>query len=195
MFVLQLLGGMHLRSARSHQQGRRTNLVVVVLGGPKIDDHTPGPDLQARLDRTLALLQKEQVQCIVVTGGAPPTYGSKGTRAEAHVMRDYLARHNVTTTILVEDQAQHTFDNAYFSRRLLAQRRILNVRLLVVTNDWHVARSRLCFEAVFGIETEIDFEAVISDKNDAEVVKRFETENQLISQGWVEATAAAYGLR
>jgi hypothetical protein len=47
-------------------------MVVVVLGAPKLDDFTPGPDLRARLDYTIAWLQTVTTApyYVLVTGGA-----------------------------------------------------------------------------------------------------------------------------
>jgi uncharacterized SAM-binding protein YcdF (DUF218 family) len=123
-----------------------------------------------------------------------------GIRSEAHVMRDYLLRHhnhhmNLSTTILVEDQSMHTFDNAFYSKQLLLDRTLWPpAKLVVVTHDWHMARSRQCFEAVFGPDMVLDLEVVVTDPNDPDIAAHIQTENQMMQQGWVEAKVKEYGL-
>ena len=67
---------------------------IVVLGAPVRDDGTPGDDLAARLDVAARLLRAGDASSyVVVSGGAPTTYGSSGVAAEAV---EFLV--NTTTT-------------------------------------------------------------------------------------------------
>ncbi len=168
--------------------------IVVVLGAPLLPDGTPGPDLTRRLE--LALTLASQGQLVVVTGGAPKTYGSSGVCAEGEAGRDFLvARGKPIAEVIVEDKAMQTFDNALLTRALLRQRPEWGqpVRLLAVTNDWHVPRARLCFEAVFGRDAQVELElhAVPSDAADPAVRERKDKEAAIIASKWVERTAAA----
>jgi uncharacterized SAM-binding protein YcdF (DUF218 family) len=166
--------------------------VVVVLGAPLRADGTPGPDLTQRLEE--ALVGASKAQLIVVTGGAPMSYGSSGVRPEAQAGADFLvARGKPWEEILVEDAAQQTFDNALLTRALLKLRPDWkeSVRLLVITHDWHVERSRRCFEAVYGRDkhVEVCFHAVLSDAEDPAVKERKKTEADILGWKWVERKA------
>ena len=82
---------------------------LVVLGAPVTADRRPGPHLRARLDAALALLAPRRdgdlgaplgflppsFDVVVVTGGAPKTYGSAGVVPEATVMCEYLVERGV----------------------------------------------------------------------------------------------------
>jgi hypothetical protein len=171
---------------------RRT--VVVVLGAPLLADGTPGPDLKQRLECALALAREGQL--VVVTGGAPKTYGSSGVRAEGQAGRDFLLAHGKPSEdVAVEDTAMHTFDNALLTRALLKRRPDWprRTRLVVVTHDWHVERSRLCFEAVFGRDQHVQLEmhSVPSDPCDPIVLERKTKEASIIASKWVERMATA----
>jgi uncharacterized SAM-binding protein YcdF (DUF218 family) len=166
--------------------------VVVVLGAPLRADGTPGPDLTLRLEEALVVAGTGQL--VVVTGGAPLSYGSSGVRPEAQAGADFLvARGKAREEILVEAAAQQTFDNALLTRALLKQRPDWNepVRLLVITHDWHVPRSRKCFEAVYGRDAHVDvcFHAVPSDAEDPAVKERKKTEADILGWKWVERKA------
>lgn len=155
--------------------------LVIVLGAPKLADDTPGPDLKARLDRSLALYRASNAMRLLVTGGNPKTYGSQGELAEGVVMRAYLEAHGVPrAAILAETEARGTFGNAVNSRQLLEPQ--LPTHITLVTHDWHAARARLCFESVFGADTIVDVDAVASDPLDAQVVERKRLEHEMLGR-------------
>ncbi len=167
---------------------------MVVLGAPLLVGGLPGPDLKQRLDMALTL--RDNASLIVVTGGAPKTYGSSGEREEGVAMQEYLITHGVSPElILVEKAARNTFDNALLTRALLKKRPggwPVPARLLVVTHDWHAERSRECFEAVFGRDVSVRIELcqVPSDKTLPAVIERIAKEKSIVVSKWVQRVAA-----
>lgn len=160
-------------------------MFVCVLGAPKLDDFTPGADLQARLERALHLYQANAGSKLLVTGGSPNTYGSKGTRAEGLVMRDFLeARGVLCDDILVEDQANGTFTNAVNSHRVIRSSLVpMPAHIVLVTHDWHAPRARLCFENAFKDEpTTFSVDAVVGDSTDPVVRERLALEAQHLAR-------------
>ena len=82
--------------------------------------------------------------------------------------------------VLIEAHSWDTIGNAYFSRVIHAEPRGFR-RMLVVTSDFHLARTRTAFEWVYGLEPrpafELDFEGVDDSEMDAAVLAgRRETE-------------------
>ncbi len=72
--------------------------VLVVLGCPVTSDGGPGPHMVDRLTHALSLCRSDPLfsSCrIVVTGGAPKTYGSSGVVAEGVVMQRFLEEHGI----------------------------------------------------------------------------------------------------
>jgi GNAT superfamily N-acetyltransferase len=156
-------------------------MFLCVLGAPKLDDFTPGPDLRQRLDRAVELYRLHPGTKILVTGGSPNTYGSKGKRAEGLVMRDFLIEHGVSSDdVLVEDKANGTFTNATNSLRVLkASSWPMPAHVVLITHDWHAARARLCFDNAFKDEpTTFSVDEIASDRDDATVVERIALEVQ-----------------
>jgi uncharacterized SAM-binding protein YcdF (DUF218 family) len=90
---------------------------------------------------TGAQLQKASGLPLLVTGGNPD--GQLPT--EAAVMRESLAVEFGVPVRWVEDRSRNTIENAQLSANLLRAAGIKSVYL--VTNDYHLRRARLLFEA------------------------------------------------
>lgn len=114
---------------------------VVVLGAG-VNGTEPSLSLRTRLDAALAYLEDNPDIPVVLTGGTG--YGEE--ISEAQCMYDYLTAHGVDGgRLILEDQASNTAENFAFSRELLEEQGIdlSHDRVAVVTNDFHIARSRL----------------------------------------------------
>ncbi|WP_226354744.1 YdcF family protein [Pseudonocardia sp. ICBG601] len=115
---------------------------VVVLGSGLVRGAVP-PLLAARLDRAVALWERERER-----GGAPMlvTSGGRGPDepvAEAVAMADYLVDRGVPSErILREDRSRTTRENLVFSRALMTER-LPGHRCVVVTNNFHAFRAAL----------------------------------------------------
>uniref|UniRef100_A0A7S4NEE4 DUF218 domain-containing protein n=1 Tax=Odontella aurita TaxID=265563 RepID=A0A7S4NEE4_9STRA len=181
-------------------------IVIVVLGAPTTPEGKPGPDLKKRLDRCLEILKidplKASKSLVAVTGGSPQTYGSSGVCPEGVCMQQYLIQRGGVPQdqIIVEDRAYHTFHNALYVKTILRERGLVvnsessdsssppaMINLIVLTTDWHVERSLLCFAAVFSDVPNVTLaepEVVPSDPTDPEVITRKSKEKMLIDR-WI----------
>ncbi|QNL45305.1 YdcF family protein [Oscillibacter hominis] len=114
---------------------------VIVLGAG-VNGREPSLALKSRLDAALAYLEEHPDIPVVLTGGKG--YGEEIT--EARCMYDYLTGHGVEgERLILEEQALNTAENFACSRALLSERGVdvENGLVAVVTNDFHVARSKL----------------------------------------------------
>nr|WP_241426847.1 YdcF family protein [Dysosmobacter acutus] len=114
---------------------------VIVLGAG-VNGREPSLALKSRLDAALAYLEEHPDIPVVLTGGKG--YGEEIT--EAQCMYEYLTGHGVEgERLITEEQALNTAENFAFSRALLSEHGVdvENGLVAVVTNDFHVARSRL----------------------------------------------------
>lgn len=114
---------------------------VIVLGAG-VNGTEPSLSLRTRLDAALAYLEDNPDIPVVLTGGTG--YGEE--ISEAQCMYDYLTAHGVDGgRLILEEQAENTAENFAFSRELLEEQGIdlSHDRVAVVTNDFHIARSRL----------------------------------------------------
>ena len=114
---------------------------VVVLGAG-VNGTTPSMALRTRLDAALDYLEQHPDIPAVLTGGQG--YGEDIT--EAQCMYDWLTAHGVDgDRLILEEQATNTAENFAYSSSLLEARGIDTAEdsVAVVTNDFHVARTRL----------------------------------------------------
>lgn len=114
---------------------------VVVLGAG-VNGTQPSLSLYTRLTAALDYLEENPGIPVVLTGGKG--YGEEIT--EARCMYDWLTAHGVDgRRLILEEQAGNTAENFAFSRELLEKQGIdpAEDQVAVVTNDFHIARSRL----------------------------------------------------
>ena len=101
---------------------------VVVLGA-RIIDGRPSRMLEARLSTALALAHSRPAATVVVTG-----------KGESDVMARWLIDHGLPASRIVEEpEATSTNENLENSRKLFPDA----ARLVVVTNGFHVARTKV----------------------------------------------------
>lgn len=113
--------------------------VALVLGARLRDDGTPSPVLVRRVEHGAELLKAGAVGHLLMSGGPTSPGGT-----EAAVMRDLaLAAGAGAELITVERRALNTIQNALFCRGILRRRNWR--RVLVVTDAFHVPRSRYIF--------------------------------------------------
>lgn len=138
---LAVLEGYVIREgAMGDRSAIRADAVVVLGAG--VNGTEPSLSLRTRLDAVLAYLEENPDIPVVLTGGKG--YGEEIT--EAKCMYDYLTAHGVDGgRLILEKHAVNTAENFAFSKELLEARGIDPAQDLVavVTNDFHIARSRL----------------------------------------------------
>lgn len=127
---------------------RHTNAsAIVVLGGgsypqaPEYGNDTVSTTTLERL-RYAAYLHRQTNLPVLVSGGR--VFKDNRT-AEATSMRAVLENEFSIPVRWTEDQARNTWENAGYSRQLLARENIK--RIILVTHAMHMPRSILCFEA------------------------------------------------
>jgi len=113
---------------------------VIVLGCGIWPDGRPTLALAMRLDKTVEYYRENPHIDIIVSGGQ----GSNEPYPEAVAMRDYLLRKGIPgDKILVEDKSTSTRENFEFSRRLMNVPDGETRKIIFVTNDFHIFRSRI----------------------------------------------------
>lgn len=117
--------------------------VLIVLGGPLTDDNKPGIWLQSRLDKTIIVCNQYNFDYIILTGGNP----SKKNITEAEVMYNYLKDYIPVNKMYKEMEANSTFENAVYTKKMIMHTLIKNI--YVLTSDFHIDRSEYIFENIF----------------------------------------------
>lgn len=115
---------------------------IVVLGCRVRPDGSPGLAFARRIELGCALLREGRAPRLVVTGGAVG-----GPIPEADAARTYIEARALCdlAPLVLEREARNTRENARRTRALLG-----DVRVLVVTDAWHVPRARRIFARAFG---------------------------------------------
>lgn len=112
---------------------------IVVLGAAVWPGGQPSPALYARTTRAVDLYKRGYASHLVLTGGL-----GKNPPSEAEVMRRIAVGQGVPPeAIVVEDQAHSTWDSATLVASICRDHGWS--RVLVVSDPFHLARSRLVF--------------------------------------------------
>lgn len=137
---LVCIEGFVLREGRAAPEEAGADAVIVLGAG--VNGTEPSLSLRTRLDAALAYLEDHPDVLAVLTGGTG--YGEE--ISEARCMYNYLTARGIDPErLLLEEQASNTAENFAFSKVLLEERGFDPARdtAAVVTNDFHLARSRL----------------------------------------------------
>ena len=128
--------------AEGHREAAEKTPDAVIVLGAGVNGTSPSLSLKTRLDAALSYLEAYPDIPVVLTGGQG--YGEDIT--EAACMYDYLTARGVEPErLILEEDASNTAENFEFSAPLLeaAGVEIGTDTVAVVTNDFHIARSRL----------------------------------------------------
>lgn len=108
----------------------------LLILGAAVNNGQASPILASRLERALAYWHNHPTVLLIVSGGREPHQ----KMTEAAVMANYLVQHGLAPTmIIMEDQARNTYQNLMLTSHLVPAR----AKVLVVTSDFHVLRTRL----------------------------------------------------
>lgn len=115
----------------------------LIILGAKVSAAGPSKTLVRRLKRALSFCaSQDQPPKLILTGGQ----GLDEPQSEAAVMAEYLKQHQVDPShLLLEQAATSTETNFKFSKQLIESdwRGPGNPRILVITSDYHLVRSKL----------------------------------------------------
>ena len=137
---LAVTEGIVLQEGKTERSDIPADAVIVLGAG--VNGTEPSLSLRTRLDAALSYLEDNPDIPVVLTGGTG--YGED--ISEAQCMYDYLTAHGVDgSRLILEDRASNTAENFAFSKELLVEQGVdpAEDRVAVVTNDFHIARSRL----------------------------------------------------
>jgi uncharacterized SAM-binding protein YcdF (DUF218 family) len=134
-------------------------MAIIVPGGGLLDDGELPPHTVLRLQQALDIYHAcERRACKVIALSAGTTHKPQPRDArgfpvtEAAAAAKYLLSQGVVETDMLEESLSlDTIGNAYFLRTLHTD--VLGIRrLVIVTNDWHMARTAAIFRSIFDLQ-------------------------------------------
>lgn len=159
---------------------KKSNEVIVVLGGGLTTNDTLPPHVRARLKTALKLMRKKNIPRIICAGWYGFTLSHIPRISEAHVMKIFLRQHGVpSNAILCEEQSKDTIGNAFFVKTLFLNRFKWN-NVTVVTSRFHAKRTRYIFQHVLGNDYHIRVIPAPNMLRSKELTKRRDNEKRLL---------------
>ncbi len=116
--------------------------VMIVLGGMH-NGYEMSACLESRMEAALKYIREHEGITVIVSGG----FVDDKQMSEAECMAHYLVERGVSeSAILKEDRATTTVENIRFSLEMIDEKGLdVSGGVIVVTNDFHFARTRMLF--------------------------------------------------
>jgi len=113
--------------------------VIIVLGNPANNDCKPAQIMTSRVNEGIKLYLSNYANKIIYTGG-----NAANNCIEADVMADYSITKGIPDTVIIrETNAQNTYQNAYYSVKIMNN---LNFKsAAIITSDFHIKRASNIF--------------------------------------------------
>lgn len=133
--------------------------IVVLAGGVNKDGSLP--DLpKKRVERGVELFKAHKAPKIIMSGKYGfwlDYYKDVPPRSEAEAMKEYAVSLGVLEeSIILEDTSKDTVGNAYFTKVNILEKNNWK-KVIVVTSEFHLERTKFIFDTVLGPEYEIEY--------------------------------------
>jgi len=157
---------------------------ICILAGGVNDDGTLPEDPRKRVEAGVTLWRESKSSKLIMSGkygfwldflGHPPK------KTEALAMRDYAISLGVPAqNILIEDESKDTVGNAYFLRVNFIDKNGWK-KFAVVTSDYHMQRTKIIFDQVFGDAYKIEYVSASAGLSQEKMKKWKKSEEKTIS--------------
>jgi SanA protein len=164
--------------------------IIVVLGNGINKDGTLPKIAKKRVEKARALYKKGVANKILMSGrwGAHIDFIPPITEAKA--MKAYAVSLGVKPSkIFCEEKSRDTVTNLFFARKLFLDPRRWK-RIMIVTSEYHITRTKYIAKKVFGSDFEVDFEECDSGISKQELKQKIKKEKRDI----IITKLAAWGI-
>lgn len=119
------------------------NIDVVIILGAGLNGDKLSKTLESRLEEGVHFLKKNKELPVIVSGGQGPGESI----SEASAMGKYLKENGIEDQrIYYEDKSTTTYENLKYSKKIIEQEGVKDPRVLIVTNNYHLARAKIIAE-------------------------------------------------
>lgn len=118
---------------------------IIVLGAGLMNGSQVTPLLGQRINRGILFWQKQKAKknkraTLILSGGQ----GGDETVPEGQAMRDYAIAHGIPAELTIaETQSKNTYENMFFSKRLIEASGVKDPKTLFTTNNYHTFRAAI----------------------------------------------------
>jgi len=129
----------------------------VVLGKRLLPNGGPAPTLINRMEvacKAFLSQGNKEGDVMILTGGRVQT--GDNVSSEAEVMKELAIKNGVEESkIILEDEAKNTIENVLNTREIMEEIGHMD-KVVIITSDYHMERSKKIFEFVFGKDFKIE---------------------------------------
>jgi uncharacterized SAM-binding protein YcdF (DUF218 family) len=152
--------------------------LTIVLSYEANPDGSISEECKRRVEAAVRLFESRSTDRILMSGRCTPGREEGLKETEAETMRQYAIKLGVpASAIMVEEKAMDTVGNAMYTRGMVDGLPEVR-RIIVVTSDYHVERTRYLFVKAFGSARPISFIGAYIDmsKEDRDALEQKERE-------------------
>lgn len=160
--------------------------LAILAGGINKEGILSGDTIN-RLNKGLELFRKQNFKKVIVSGRFSFLYDYVPTKTEAKAMIEYLSEKGIPKEkLILEDKSRDTIGNAYFVKGILKKNGWK--KIIIVTSDFHIDRTKYIFKKVFGKGFKINFVKAGSDlsKEELEKVSKKEMKALNLTKQWLD---------
>ncbi|MEK6924984.1 MAG: YdcF family protein [Nanoarchaeota archaeon] len=135
---------------------------------------------KSRLDRAIEFYFKTKTKLLFSGGYSLKVRKNEGL-SEAELMKNYAVQKMVSSKdILLEKESRDTQGNAYFTKQIVLANKWR--KILVITTDLHIEKSKFFFEFIYGKDYSIYFEGVKLEISKEKLDELLENEKKSIEK-------------
>lgn len=159
-------------------------MTIVILGGGINKEGELSQLIKPRLKKAVEIFRKKKDNKILVCGKYSFLYPKEflPPRTEAEAMKEYLLKLGLPKeNIYLESKSKDTISNAYYAKKLyfIPQK---EKRVIVITSEFHLERTKFIFKKIFGPDYQIQFISVCSLFKGEKAKKIIEKEKVLLAE-------------
>lgn len=153
-----------LRKQKQQTTHKEYDIIMILAGGIRQDGQLPSFSKQ-RVLKGIELFHAKYAQRILMSGRWSGKRQSIPPVTEAAAMVEYARKHTIPKSALyAEELSTSTHENVLFSKKYFFEKYHWN-KILVVTSDLHMKRTKLVFNRILGKEYEVHYAAAKTSMN------------------------------
>lgn len=153
--------------------------IVILASGINPDGSLPIV-CKLRVEKGVELYKQRVAKNIIMSGKWPFTIDYKPPRTEASAMKDYAVKLGINKEhIFIEEKSQDTIGNIFFTKKLFLEPNKWR-KIILVTSDFHMPRTKYLCKKILGPDYKINFEEAESCFPEKELRLKYKDEKKVM---------------